>query len=93
MFQEGQWVCGVYGEDSGKLGWTYPGKITHINSHCIVFEIQDIGGSYEAYRTHDALRHATKADFDRQVLDISKEILNAETVISLLEEVQKNVKT
>jgi len=91
MFSKGQWVCGVCEENKNSAEWTYPGKVLDVNTHYVIFEIQDAKGSYEAYSPHDSLRLATKRDFDRQILDISREMINAEEIVSSLEEAQKYV--
>jgi hypothetical protein len=68
--------------------WTYPGKVLVVNDRYVVFEIQDIGGLFEIYRHPDNVRVATKTDFDRQILEVSKEMVKGEEIIALLEKVQ-----
>jgi hypothetical protein len=91
MFKKGQWVCGLCDNKQETYKWTYPGKVLDVNTYYVIFEIQDSSGPYEAYRSHDSLRLATKRDFDRQILDVSKNIVSSEEIISSLEEAQKYV--
>jgi len=83
----GDWIVG----QMENRNWTYPGKVMAVNDQYVVFEIQDVGGAYEIHRHPEDVRAATKQDFDRQILDLSRDLVSGEALISTLEGIQKDV--
>jgi hypothetical protein len=83
---EDSWVVGLT-----EGGWSHPGKVKVQNDSFVVFEIQAVSRPYELSRSPDQVRPAVKSDFDRQILDLSKNLIDSEELISKLEGIQQHV--
>jgi hypothetical protein len=83
----GDWVVGRMPDSE-----TYPGKVAFVIGETVVFEmIDELGGKIEIHRRIAQVRPATALDFDRQIMDINKNIIDMEMTIQRLYEAQREV--